>query len=71
MMEYSSWVSRSLSLGYMRKMKYTISTKEPARLSVIKDAIDGGVHGKAGGPETRYERRMDKAPEESGEGTGR
>jgi uncharacterized protein YaiE (UPF0345 family) len=28
-------------LGYMRRMKYTMSTKERVRLTVIKGTIDG------------------------------
>jgi hypothetical protein len=58
--------------GYSRRMKYMMNTKEPARLTVIKGAIDGVYTAKqaAGklGISTRWVKHLKKAAREQGEG---
>jgi uncharacterized membrane protein len=41
-------------LGYIRRMKYTMSTKELVRLAVIKGAIDGAYTVKQAARKLRY-----------------
>jgi uncharacterized protein YaiE (UPF0345 family) len=41
-------------LGYIRRMKYTMSTKELARLAVIKGAIDVAYTVKQAARKLRY-----------------
>jgi transposase len=58
--------------GYRRRMKYTMSTKELARLAVIKGAIDGAYTVKQAarklGMSGRWVKRLKKAVREQGDG---
>jgi transposase len=60
------------SLGYIRRMNYTMSTKELARLTVIKGAIDGAFTVKQAarklGISVRWVKRLKKAVREQGDG---
>jgi hypothetical protein len=52
-----------------RRMKYMMSAKELARLTVIKGAIDGAYTVKQAAKKTEHEHPMGKTLKESGTGT--
>jgi transposase len=60
-------------LGYSRRMKYMMNTKELARLTVIKGAIDGVYTAKQAARKldmsVRWVKHLKKAVREQGEGT--